>query len=409
MAAFFRCFIHQIKKGFDEMNEKTSNLSLALIWFGAGISIAEILTGAIIAPLGFSKGLTAILLGHLIGFVLMFFTGLIGGSLGKSAMETTKMSFGQKGSVFFAGLNILQLAGWTAIMISNGAIAAFTIAPSADIRLWSAAIGVLITLWLVAGIKNISKLNGVAMLALFVTTIMLCFIVFTKDAPSAIRFSETITFGAAVELSVAMPLSWLPLISDYTRNAQKPVSATLTSSIAYFFASCWMYVIGLGCALFAGYSDIAEIMLNSGLGTAGLVIVIFSTVTTTFLDAFSAGVSANSISSKLGEKAFAICIAVLGTLLAVFAPVSKTEGFLYIIGSVFAPMIAIQLVDFFILKNNSSEKSVNLLSLSMWGIGFVIYRFFMELDTPLGYTLPAMLIVGILYFIAGKMKQQTGK
>ena len=80
-----------------------------LVWFGAGVSIAEILTGTYFAPLGFGKGLAAILLGHLIGCAMMYFAGLIGGQTKKSAMETTKMSFGSKGCIFFAFLNVLQL------------------------------------------------------------------------------------------------------------------------------------------------------------------------------------------------------------------------------------------------------------------------------------------------------------
>ena len=70
-----------------------------LVWFGAGVSIAEILTGTYFAPLGFGKGLAAILLGHLIGCAMMYFAGLIGGQTKKSAMETTKMSFGSKGCI----------------------------------------------------------------------------------------------------------------------------------------------------------------------------------------------------------------------------------------------------------------------------------------------------------------------
>ena len=62
------------------------------------------------------------------------------------------------------------------------------------------------------------------------------------------------TFGAAVELAVAMPLSWLPLISDYTRDAEKPVQATWVSVIVYGLVSCWMYVIGMGAAIFTGES-----------------------------------------------------------------------------------------------------------------------------------------------------------
>ena len=105
-------------------DKKTSTFSNGLIWFGAAVSIAEILTGTLLAPLGFAKGLAAILLGHLIGCSLLFFAGLIGGRTRKSAMETVKLSFGQKGSLLFSSLNVLQLIGWTAVMIYSGAAAA---------------------------------------------------------------------------------------------------------------------------------------------------------------------------------------------------------------------------------------------------------------------------------------------
>ena len=100
------------------MKEKrTSVFENGLIWFGAAVSIAEILTGTYLAPLGFSKGLLAILVGHVIGCIMLFLAGLIGGRIRKSAMETAKMSFGSRGGLLFSILNIIQLVGWTAIMI----------------------------------------------------------------------------------------------------------------------------------------------------------------------------------------------------------------------------------------------------------------------------------------------------
>ena len=73
--------------------KKTSTFQNALIWFGAGVSLAEILTGTSFAPLGMGKGLLAILIGHVIGCGMMLLAGLIGGRTGRSAMETVKMSF----------------------------------------------------------------------------------------------------------------------------------------------------------------------------------------------------------------------------------------------------------------------------------------------------------------------------
>jgi purine-cytosine permease-like protein len=101
-------------------NEKTTTFSNGLIWFGAAVSIAEILTGALIAPLGFWRGMAAVLIGHVIGCVLLYFAGIIGANTHKSSMETVKISFGQKGSLIFSVSNMLQLTGWTAVMIVSG-------------------------------------------------------------------------------------------------------------------------------------------------------------------------------------------------------------------------------------------------------------------------------------------------
>jgi putative hydroxymethylpyrimidine transporter CytX len=206
-----------------------------------------------------------------------------------------------------------------------------------------------------------------------------------------------------MELSIAMPLSWLPLISDYTCSAKKPFGTTLASTAVYFAVSCWMYVIGLGAALFTAESDIASIMLKAGLGIAALIIIIFSTVTTTFLDVYSAGLSAQSISEKIKQKPTAIVVGLIGMLLAIAAPVSQFETFLYLISSVFAPMISILIVDYFIIKKNHSAQNVYGMNLVLWLIGFVVYRLFMNEDLLIGSTIPAMMITGILCFIANKI------
>lgn len=381
---------------------KTSIPANALLWVGAAISIAEILTGTFLAPLGFAKGCAAILLGHLIGCALLYFAGIIGARTEKSAMETVKIAFGQSGSLLFSSLNLLQLVGWTAVMIASGAAAAATIFPlGGSTHIWSLVIGALILIWIFVGLKNLGKLNAVAMAALFLLTIVLSVVVFRGGVTAPL--GDGMRFGAAVELSVAMPLSWLPLISDYTRTAQKKTAATLTSVIAYFAVSCWMYVIGLGAALFTGESDVAKIMLSAGLGIAGLVVMVLSTVTTTFLDVYSAGVSAVSITKKANEKWVAVLVCVVGTLLAIAAPVSQFETFLYLIGSVFAPMIAILITDYFILKKDSSALPYNRRNLLLWLGGFILYRIFMHFDTPVGNTLPVMLIVSAVCILINQI------
>ncbi len=218
------------------MNEKrTSLFENGLIWFGAGVSIAEIMTGTYFASLGFGKGLLAIVVGHVIGCFLLFLSGIIGGKTERSSMETVKMSFGQKGSLLFSVLNILQLMGWTAIMIYDGALAANSIFNTGS-WLWCLVIGILIIFWILIGIKSLGKINTVAMISLFGLTVVLCYFIFGKGNLHSMSV-ENMSFGAAVELSVAMPLSWLPLISDYTREAKQPVKASLVSAVVYGLAN----------------------------------------------------------------------------------------------------------------------------------------------------------------------------
>lgn len=389
---------------------KISTLNSGLIWFGAAVSIAEILAGTMLAPLGWGNGISAILLGHIIGCALLFLVGLVGARTNRSSMEAVKCSFGEKGTLFFSALNILQLLGWTGVMIASGAKAAnFIINTPHSVRnqsLWCILIGTMIVVWLLAGLKNLGRLNMIAMSILFLATIMLSFCVFRGNPHPA---ATSISFGAAVELSAAMPLSWLPLISDYIKRAKNPQLAAGVSTGAYFLTSCWMYLIGMGCAIYTGQTDIAVIMLQAGLGLTGIIIIIFSTVTTTFLDVFSAGVSFTSITGRFHEKLAALIFCILGTLLAVYCPLEQYENFLYLIGSVFAPMSAILLTDHFLLKKDHSTRIINGGNFILWMIGFLIYRLCLSMDTVIGSTLPVMIIICILCILVNGGKNHACK
>lgn len=382
--------------------KKTSTFQNSLIWFGAGVSLAEILTGTSFAPLGMAKGFAAIVLGHIIGCALFFLAGLIGGRTGRSAMETVKMSFGHTGGLLFAFLNVLQLVGWTAIMIYDGALAIGGIFDAGH-WIWCLVIGGLIIVWILVGITNLGFINKISMAALFILTLVLCKVIFFSGASAGGDLGEAMSFGAAVELAVAMPLSWLPLISDYTREAEKPFQATLASTLTYGVVSCWMYVIGMGAAIYTGEYDIAQIMVKAGLGIAALVILVLSTVTTTFLDAWSAGISAESLSSKLNGKWTAVVVSVVGIAGAILFPMDDITGFLYLIGSVFAPMIAVQIADHFLLRRDSFGVSFDVRNLIIWLVGFILYRLLMNVDIVVGYTLVDMVITVALCLIVDRL------
>ena len=390
---------------------KTSVFSNGLIWFGAGVSMSEILTGTYFAPLGIKKGLFAILIGHIIGGILLFLAGYLGAKTRNNAMETVAVSFGRKGNLSFSVLNILQLAGWLAILNYDGALAANGIF-SVGAGVWCAVIGVLLLLWVLVGLKRLEKINMVAMTALFLMTLVLCFVIVTRGNfgtlfnGSSVN-KDVLTFGAAIELSAAMPLSWIPVISDYTSNSTKPVKATVVSTIVYCLVSCWMYLIGMSAAIGMGTSDIEQISLRAGLGVVGLLIILFSTVTTNFLAAHSAGVSGEvigeSFSKHINGKYLSVLVVLLGTIAAILYPMDNIEDFLYLINSVFAPMIAVMIADFFFNKKRSVTKEWDWTNLIVWLIGLSLYRVLMHVDIVIGYTLPDIVITAVLCVIVHRI------
>lgn len=390
------------------MNNQTrrvSSFSLFILWFGAAVSIAEIYTGALLAPLGFSKGVQAILLGHLIGVIILGLTGVIGSQKRVSALGSTRISFGRFGSYGFSILNILQLLGWTAVMIIGGARSVNEVSKllwGLDSQIgWSIFIGLLICIWIAIGIKKLNKVNFLAVGLLFFLTIILSTVVFKAPGLVSQASEGGLSFGAAVELSVIMPLSWLPLISDYTRYARSSKGGFWGSVGGYFLGSSWMYIIGLGAAIYAGNPDPSAILLAANLGIAALGIVVLSTVTTTFLDAYSAGVSFLNINPKVNEKIAALIMAVLGTAVALVTPIEQYENFLYTIGSVFAPLFAILLTDYYILNNKAidEQKNVYWLNTIIWALGVFIYHNFMSMDLLLGSTLPVMIVIALICII----------
>jgi len=380
------------------VNIKLSNRSMFLLWFGAAISMAEIMTGTFYAPMGFKNGLLAILVGHILGNTFLVLAGKIGFREKVSSMESTRYAFGIYGSYMFSVLNILQLMGWTAIMIIVAARSLNSLSMSMwgfnNFYLWALITGLLVIVWLHSGSRGFNVINNIAVVLLLILTAVMSFPVFKGGVPGGA--SGGMSFGQGVELAVVMPLSWLPLVSDYTRMADSERGSSIATWLGYFIGSCWMYIIGLGCAAAYGTVDPADIMLNAGLGAYALIIVIFSTVTTTFLDVYSSAVSFLNI-RKGDERLVSVVMGVIGMIIALIFPTDQYENFLYAIGSVFAPLFAVLVTDYFIFKNNKSGRRFDIKAFFSWAAGVAIYYVILRYDTPFGVTLPDAVLTSLIY------------
>jgi putative hydroxymethylpyrimidine transporter CytX len=252
----------------------------------------------------------------------------------------------------------------------------------------------------------VSRLNAFSLSLLFVLTLILSKKIFCSVAQNEADFSaEKISFGAAVELAVAMPLSWIPLAADYTKNSGKKLRGSLVSTLSYFFTSCWMYTIGMGAAIFTRETDVPKIMANS-LGAASLIVVVLSTVTTAFLDAYSAGVSFETIVPRAKGKFVSVAAAAAGTFFALIFNLDNITDFLYLIGGVFLPMISIMAADFFVLKKNHSEEKFYAANFVLWIFGFALYRISLSWNFPLGNSVAVAAIVFFASILTEKILQK---
>jgi purine-cytosine permease-like protein len=158
-----------------------------------------------------------------------------------------------------------------------------------------------------------------------------------------------------------------------------------------------MYIIGLGCAIFAKESNFALILLNSNMGIIGILIIVLSTITTTFLDAFSCGVSFSVF--NLNERKVSIICVLIGLIISLFWNQNSLESFLYLISSVFVPMAAIQITDYFLFKKDVQKDQINYSNIIIFIIGFILYRLFLTSDFFLGISIPTIIITSLLVII----------
>ena len=392
------------------MEKRTGLFSNGIIWFGVAISVSEIEAGIEIGAASAANTLwLPLVLGHVLGGIMLFFVGLIGARVRLNAMETTTSTFGKYGSKFFAALNTFQLLAWVAVLNAQGASALAGLNLPISFALTCVILAVLIAIWVYVGLRRSANVTTVVMTALTVLLAILSVKLFglgdaLASSPASGKIASTVAGAAATlgfwnifEISIAMPISWLPVISDYTKDVEKPVKATAISAVAYTVASLWMYIIGIEIAGLGANNNIAQAILLAGLGIPGIIIVVLSTVTTNFLAANSAGESAKAIYNKLNPKIAGVVVSILSAALAISGIMEHYISFLYLIASVFAPMAAVLLVSFYLVKNRSETLGFWLWNIFAWFGGFVVYQIAEHVGSVfLGPTLLAVIVSAAL-------------
>lgn len=399
------------------MDNRIGIFSMGIIWFGVAISVSEIEAGISIASMSTPNDIwIPLILGHILGGILLFLVGLIGARVRLNAMETTKTTFGTYGSKFFATLNVLQLVAWVAVLNAQGALALSGLNFPLSFPITCILLAALVAIWVYIGLQHSSKMTTAVMLILTlllaILSVKLLDVSFSGALASTTEIaknSTTLSFWNIFELSIAMPISWLPVISDYTKDVEKPVKATMISAIAYTIASLWMYFIGIEIVAMGANFTIAQAILFAGLGIPGIIILVLSTVTTNFIATNSAGESAKAIIHSLNPKIVGIVVSALSAMLAISGIMDHYINFLYLIASVFAPMAAVLLVSFY-LTDNTYENDVKTWywNIFAWLAGFIVYQITVNMDSiVLGPTLLAIIVSAALAYVRVLINKNT--
>jgi putative hydroxymethylpyrimidine transporter CytX len=396
---------HLRRKGRKNVKKRT----MLLLWIGASISITEIFTGGLLAPLGYAGGIAVILLGHLIGTGLLAFGGYISFSRKENAMDSVAFSLGKGGGRIVAFCNVVQLAGWTIVMVVQGSSAITGVFPGIPFAAAAFVLSALVLIWALIFGSPMGRLNEAAVAFLAV----LCVLLFGEAAglfggafaagadglsPPGSLMEGGMGFALGLELSIAMPVSWLPLAGDYARKAEGKFCAGWVPFIGYFAGSSLMYFFGLFISLRSGL-DIFSFIASSALRFPACAVVVLSTLTTAFLDLYSAGVSSRQLVKTKREELPVLAIGVFAILVSIFFPVERygdfLTSFLTAIGMVFVPVYTVLFLDFF-LKRGRCEKVFNPGALVIVILGMGAYRVFTDLEIGIP-TLISIILTGFLY------------
>jgi len=384
-----------------------SGVDLAILWGDLGIGLLVLVTGALLVPgLGFAAAFVAIVLGSIVGVGLLSLVAVAGADHGIPTMVLFRPVLGLRGSWMPSTLNVLQLVGWTAVELWAMSFVADLIFDRvfgfSSRWLWlvsASIICIALALWGPIGVTRVwMKRFGawvIGGISLLVTVLAL-----TSEGIGDVLMSSGTgawpTFGPALDLVIAMPISWLPLVADYTRFARTPRSAFVGTATGYLIANVWLYSLGALIVLTSDASPdpagiAAGILALAGGSIAGVIFLVGLLVGETdeaFADIYSASVTVQNVWPRISQRVLTVGIGVVATVLAAWLTMERYEAFLFLIGSVFVPLFGILAADYFVLRRRRIDPAhlfqrggpywyrngVRTIALLPWVSGFVVYH-----------------------------------
>jgi putative hydroxymethylpyrimidine transporter CytX len=185
-------------------------------------------------------------------------------------------------------------------------------------------------------------------------------------------------FWPAVDLVAALAVSWMPLAADYTRQARSPKEAFWGAAVGYGVTSAAFFVLGVLVFVSVGGDDVLGSLLAIPAGTIALLVLAVDEIDEAFANIYSTAVSAQNVLPRVDRRILAIVVGALASVLALIVDIQQYQSFLYLLGSVFVPLFAVFIVDYYVLRRRDwdvSESAPARWSMLLpWLVGFVTYQ-----------------------------------
>jgi putative hydroxymethylpyrimidine transporter CytX len=359
------------------------------LWGNLGISLLGPTAALFVlaptgSPMSLQAAFTALVVGTLVGTLPVGLAALIGARTGQPAMVALRGLFGARLSYLPTVLNLLQCLGWAIFELVIIATAAEQLLPWKVRWLYIVLAGILTTLMALRPLGVVRTLRRYALVAVALSTVYFL-VQFARHPLPELSHGSWSGFWLAVDAVVAVSISWVPLAADYTRHSRSGRSAFTGAYLGFTVAQAATYTLGLLAystilhADDASHTPLFSAFIALPLGWLPFAILVLRELDESFTNVYSTVVSVQNLRPLADRRLLAVTVGTLATLAALVLHVTDYQSFLYLIGSVFVPLSAVLVVDYFLLRgherwNLTSAAPPRPWMLLPWLLGFCGYQ-----------------------------------
>jgi putative hydroxymethylpyrimidine transporter CytX len=392
----------------------------ASLWFSLGVGLLVMQIGAYLVPaVGSRDAAIAIVLGSLVGSGLLAWTAKLGCDSGLTSAGLMHATYGSYFARLPVVLNIAQLIGWTTfeLVVMRDGTAAIgkqsfgltldgTGGMVATTLLWGAVLTLLLAGSMTTLVRKIISRFGLPLVIASLVWLTWQFggQLHTQgfDAFWARPGDGSMGMLSAMDLVIAMPVSWLPLVADYARHGRSGRSAMSGTWLGYALANIWCYALGVMVVSVEqpDASLVSALLLAQG-GLIALSLILVDEIDNAYGDVYSGAVSAHSIKPSITIRQWGLGLAVLCTGLALVLPMHSLEPFLLLLSSVFVPLYGVILGRLGVGTPSfaAPQRKVDITAALLWLAGIAAYHALAKWAPQWGSALPTLVGTFVLAWL----------